>query len=537
MQRCHLVVGAYAHGAGSEPSSECRRAVIHWLVAGGYVEPEAWLGHELDWPAIEAAWTDFARRHAPAVGLAPLPTAPAEHVPDARPEPGTLAALETPRRVPAGWRIGSYSGLTRGVRHEGAAIDHDAHPGAAAHAAEVDLEAGSALAADVDLEASAGDAASVGAVSAGAAPNAMERATALGAVTIDASSGPTTADVTVGSIAVASTAAPAAPPAAPSSSASPARPRAPARPIATAAQLSLFDAPPPSDGFAATMAAVARAGTVSPPIEAPSPTPGHADALAGSDLTAGPPLAADDILHFPRGIRAGDCLHALLERVDYDDPSGWSAAIDAVLREWPQPGADPQALPPMLTRMLRDVLHAPLPAGLRLAELPRARRLVELEFHLPVDRLDESALAATLRTHGQPVPALSFGALQGFLRGFIDLVFEHGGRYFVLDWKSNHLGAAPADYAGPALERAMDAHGYRLQALLYTLALHRHLSVRVPGYRYDEHIGGALYVFVRGLRPGWRADGAPCVVHLQRPPFALIQALSALLGPAPGAAP
>jgi exodeoxyribonuclease V beta subunit len=179
----------------------------------------------------------------------------------------------------------------------------------------------------------------------------------------------------------------------------------------------------------------------------------------------------------------------------------------------------------MLLRMLHDVLHAPLPSGLRLAQVPPSRKLVELEFHLPSPRLDAAELVRTLRQQGQAVPGLQFGTLRGYLRGFIDLVFEHGGRYYLLDWKSNHLGDAPQDYTADALQRTMAQQGYQLQALLYALALHRHLAQRLPDYRFETHFGGVLYLFVRGVRPAWPAAG----VHAQRPTLPLLEALSALL--------
>ncbi|HEY3553852.1 MAG TPA: PD-(D/E)XK nuclease family protein, partial [Casimicrobiaceae bacterium] len=118
-------------------------------------------------------------------------------------------------------------------------------------------------------------------------------------------------------------------------------------------------------------------------------------------------------------------------------------------------------------------------------------------------------------------------------RGFIDLVFEHGSRYYVLDWKTNHLGYAPADYAPDALAAAMAAHGYHLQALLYSVALARYLAQRVPGYRHDAHFGGVIYLFVRGVRPGWQnADGTATGVHFHRPSAATLARLDALLGAA-----
>ncbi|MFZ2651756.1 MAG: PD-(D/E)XK nuclease family protein, partial [Burkholderiaceae bacterium] len=243
--------------------------------------------------------------------------------------------------------------------------------------------------------------------------------------------------------------------------------------------------------------------------------------------------SADDIVHFPRGAAAGECLHALFERIDFTDPASFPGAIDTALRTRPPgvaAGGAAHLLREMLARLLGDVLQTPLPAGTRLADVPRARRGVELEFNLASQRLSATGLAAVLREHGYPVPPLAFGALQGYLRGFIDLVFEHAGRFYVLDWKSNHLGNAPADYASEPVARAMDEHAYHLQYLLYTLAVHRYLQQRLPGYAYETHFGGVLYLFVRGVRPHWIGpDGAACGVFAHRPTLHAIEQLSALL--------
>jgi len=167
---------------------------------------------------------------------------------------------------------------------------------------------------------------------------------------------------------------------------------------------------------------------------------------------------------------------------------------------------------------------------MRLADVPAQRRRVEMEFHLPVGQLDEHALGALLHQQGYAVPPLAFGTLSGYLRGFIDLVFEHDGRFFILDWKSNHLGERAADYAPAALARVMDAQGYHLQALLYALALHRYLQQRLAHYQFERHFGGALYLFVRGVRPDWAsADGAPAGVYAHRPTLQTLDLLSALL--------
>jgi exodeoxyribonuclease V beta subunit len=185
----------------------------------------------------------------------------------------------------------------------------------------------------------------------------------------------------------------------------------------------------------------------------------------------------------------------------------------------------------MLLKLVEDVTDANLRPGLRLASVPMNRRLTELEFNLPVPHLSASALNTALEQLGYEVPSLTFGALEGYLKGFIDLVFEHQGQYFILDWKSNHLGYTAADYAGAPLARAMADHGYHLQYLLYSLALDRYLQLRVPDYRHETHFGGVLYLFVRGVRPTWLqvGDEAPGV-FFHRPAVETIRALNLLLG-------
>ncbi len=159
------------------------------------------------------------------------------------------------------------------------------------------------------------------------------------------------------------------------------------------------------------------------------------------------------------------------------------------------------------------------------------RRLVELEFHFPVEGLDRECLAARLVEHGYPHPfarTVPDGSgepqppIHGFLRGYVDLVVEHAGRWYVLDYKSNWLGPVPADYAPEALDEAVRVGGYPLQYLIYLVALHRHLTTRLPGYDYECHVGGAFYLFVRGVDP---AVGMRRGVYFHRPSAACLYAL------------
>ncbi len=268
----------------------------------------------------------------------------------------------------------------------------------------------------------------------------------------------------------------------------------------------------------------------------------HDARIAQGGRRIGPPppeLAPDDILRFPRGPAAGDCVHAIFERIDFTDRSRWSDAIERALAAHPQtdPGARAAAQAPalsaMATRMLADVMKTTLPGGIVLGSIPGAQRLTELEFSLPAPRVSASGLNDALKRIGADVPRLSFRDLEGYLKGYVDLVFEHDGRWYLLDWKSNHLGYAPSDYGPDAVQAAMSEHGYHLQYLLYALALDRYLRRRVPGYRADTHFGGVLYLFVRGMRPDWvNPDGTPAGVFHHRPAPAALARLDALFADA-----
>ncbi|MFK4447034.1 exodeoxyribonuclease V beta subunit [Caballeronia udeis] len=244
-------------------------------------------------------------------------------------------------------------------------------------------------------------------------------------------------------------------------------------------------------------------------------------------------LAADDILAFPRGPSAGECLHRMYELADFTNPATWPEAIGRALHEHPisvsaydAPAAD---LPAMMACLLADTVATELVPGMRLDTIPTKRRMNELEFLFPAKSLDFSALRRVLVSHGFPDVALEAGTLRGFVKGFIDMIVEHGGHFWIVDWKSNHLGLTPADYDEGSLDAAMASHAYHLQALFYVVALHRYLRVRLRDYAFERHIGGYLYLFVRGVRPGWREGGKAAGVHVGKPSLELIEAIDRLM--------
>ncbi|HER20339.1 MAG TPA: exodeoxyribonuclease V subunit beta, partial [Chromatiales bacterium] len=171
-----------------------------------------------------------------------------------------------------------------------------------------------------------------------------------------------------------------------------------------------------------------------------------------------------------------------------------------------------------------------MPTGGELALAEASRYQAEMEFWLAVDEADLAQLDRLVCEHvapGRPRPPLSGPAINGMLKGFIDLTVEHDGRYYLIDWKSNWLGPDAAAYTPEALEQAMLDSRYDLQFVLYLVALHRHLRDRLPGYDYDRHVGGAAYVFLRGIEAATDAsDNAG--VYTCLPDRVLIESLDRL---------
>jgi exodeoxyribonuclease V beta subunit len=151
-----------------------------------------------------------------------------------------------------------------------------------------------------------------------------------------------------------------------------------------------------------------------------------------------------------------------------------------------------------------------------------------MEFWLPAQRLHAREVDALCLQHllpGVDRPQLPDAKLHGMLMGFADLVFEHQGRYWILDYKSNHLGADDAAYTPQVLSAAMAQHRYEVQAALYMLALHRLLRARLgAAYDPDLQLGGAVYVFLRGI------DGPAGGCCTLPAPRALLDGLDAMLG-------
>lgn len=242
---------------------------------------------------------------------------------------------------------------------------------------------------------------------------------------------------------------------------------------------------------------------------------------------------ASDARHgFPAGARAGTALHAIFERVDLAQPVS-PAVVEEILAAHGMPASVPE-----VCAWLDDVLDTPLPADtgawLSLRTLVPAQLVRELAFTMPVAREHRAQRTARLfEIVRQEFPVdgqlAAVADWHGLLGGFIDLVFEADGRYWLLDWKSNRLGSDDTAYHSGALAAAIAHHGYALQFCLYTLALHRLLALRIPDYDYERHFGGVFYAFVRGMS-GKPAAPPGAGVYFARPSHDLVRQLDTQLG-------
>jgi len=254
----------------------------------------------------------------------------------------------------------------------------------------------------------------------------------------------------------------------------------------------------------------------------------HVTQVADHDAVVQTPVALEEtstsVSSLLRGAEFGECLHQILERIDFSGED--VVGLRRIVAEQVQRAGFAAASEAQFLALVRTTLDAELLPRLRLRTLPPQSRVAEMEFHF---RLASGAPAALIDL-AQRFPAYAAAlqvlsssgvALQGLMNGFIDLTLAHERRFYVLDYKSNWLGPDARDYAPPRLALAMEQHRYDLQALIYQVALHRYLRLRL-GTRYrTDLLGGALYVFVRGLST---ANAGAGVVH-QQPSTDLVEAL------------
>jgi exodeoxyribonuclease V beta subunit len=262
----------------------------------------------------------------------------------------------------------------------------------------------------------------------------------------------------------------------------------------------------------------------------------HAD-IPQTTVRQGSSRTIGEMARFEAGPRAGVFLHDILENIDFtaSDTKTWEEVIEdrmlvhGINRRWKH----------VICEMLGRVVNTPLntekgrPFGLK--QVAIQDRINEMEFHLPLRALDAVTLERVFAGNGSTsfqgkldglVEQLAFSLSGGYLKGFIDLVFRHDGRYFIIDWKSNHLGDSFDSYHPDRLADIMVSDFYFLQYHIYVMALDRYLRTTCRGYAYEKDFGGVFYCFIRGMGP---SPGGPSGIFFDCPDPDLMQRLDKIM--------
>jgi exodeoxyribonuclease V beta subunit len=242
-------------------------------------------------------------------------------------------------------------------------------------------------------------------------------------------------------------------------------------------------------------------------------------------------ISGDSILDFPAGSHVGLLLHSLLEHLDFQGDIQAQCA-DLLPLYAPRFDLDSADYRKTLCHWMETLMTSPLnPGGLTLSALSTRQRLNELAFDFSLDSFSVDKLNHLLANiSGDELTPINVDSFRGLITGVIDLVFEYQGKYYLADYKSNYLGASLGDYTQQNLKRAIFDRRYDLQYLLYSVALHRYLSQRIPDYQYERHFGGVYYLFIRAMRPSQQPLHG---VYFELPNYADLNALDTLMSGSP----
>ncbi|MBU3083425.1 UvrD-helicase domain-containing protein [Acinetobacter seifertii] len=240
------------------------------------------------------------------------------------------------------------------------------------------------------------------------------------------------------------------------------------------------------------------------------------DQVISVEVTAAQPISWIKS-NFPRGTLAGNFLHEIFEHIDFQCADEWVSEIrrrfkndysslwqDLLIKyqeSFPEEQEAEYSLYHAVATWLQEILNTPLYQGFRLNQLQPEHYLSECPFYLALsDRvLAMKRIQQLFVEYGMEMPELLEARSARYLNGSIDLVYFDGQRYHIADYKSNYLGENLADYSVESIAQSMSLASYWLQAGLYLVALHRYLKVKMQNYDIEQHLGGATYLYLRGM--------------------------------------
>jgi len=220
-------------------------------------------------------------------------------------------------------------------------------------------------------------------------------------------------------------------------------------------------------------------------------------------------LEKNNIFSFPKGAKPGIFFHDIFENIDFkqDLEDIKESLITDKLHEY---GFDLK-WKKVVCDMINNVISTPLfkdRKNFLLSSISGTDRINEMEFYFPLKTVTPKKIRKIFSDYGGiNIPAefplhmerLSFLPSKGFMKGYIDMIFRYNDQFYLIDWKSNHLGNTIEDYKKGSIDRIMSEDLYILQYHIYLLALHQYLRLHLPEYSYESDFGGVLYMFIRGI--------------------------------------
>jgi exodeoxyribonuclease V beta subunit len=241
------------------------------------------------------------------------------------------------------------------------------------------------------------------------------------------------------------------------------------------------------------------------------------DSMEDAAIKIKPLIVEDDdyaFFDFPRGANTGTAIHQIFEyifngRLNIEDSISFEKGVINALQSFGVYGNDEKIQTKRVAaaiEMIKNVMNAQFNIGddsFTLRDLNIRKCKTELEFYYSLFLGTHNVAPNSIKSMGGNIEFLSQLDLSGYMTGFIDLVFEHKGKFYVLDWKSNHLGHSFELYSDELLKEEMKHAKYDIQYVVYTYALNSYLKQRLGDeYSYDKHFGGVFYTFVRGMQAG-----------------------------------
>ena len=225
-----------------------------------------------------------------------------------------------------------------------------------------------------------------------------------------------------------------------------------------------------------------------------------------------------------KGAHTGNLLHYIFEHIDFSDQRNWTRVVEQAMKRLS--GLANEDYRDQILLLLKQVTSAIMPGDnlFMLNQVSNEKRINELEFDFLLNPFNTAQLQA-LSSDAHPFRIKSIDELEGIMNGKIDLFFEHEGKYYILDWKSNFLGNSLEFYGDKEVKAAMYENNYNLQYLIYTVALTKYLKLRKPNFDYDRDFGGIIYLFLRGVR----TDGQTGIYYT-KPAKELIEQMKGVIG-------